>query len=591
MAVETSIVIRTLNEAKHLESLMQGIHNQSYKDWEIVLVDSGSSDGTLEIAERSGARIFHIPSHEFTFGRSLNLGCAEARGKYLVFASGHVWPTTNSWLKNITRPFEERSVAMVYGRQRGTDANRLSELRDLHMIFGPNSHILVDEPRGNNGNSAIRKDLWEDQPFDETLTGLEDVDWARKVEQQGYRVYYAADAPVRHVHEESLRQVYTRYLREAIATKRMFPHYRFTWQEFLRGLPYAILRDVLFAFRYKHIKKLPRVPASRMAHFFGIYRGVRHQTRLAREMASQLRVPETNHGVVSDGSGQHRLESAEPPQVHGDQSLVQVAFANVRNEETSRDQPNSFGREYAGIVVQSGGGLRKGQKVAGIRNRTSNNGNSGSTWSYAEFLAVEPGELQRLPQDTPLKHGALVGMVAACLDGLSSLQMDVQRSALVVGAGPVGNICAQLLDQRGVKVTVVDQNDRWLSLLDKYEVDTLQELGPLDGYDYLIDTGGSPGSVDELLSGCAPTATVVALYVRVAIDDQSRNSRVIYASASPAPKHRHEALRLVSSGLVSLNDHTASVEPLEAYEKAWEGLRSGKQFNVLLCVSRELEDL
>jgi threonine dehydrogenase-like Zn-dependent dehydrogenase len=140
-------------------------------------------------------------------------------------------------------------------------------------------------------------------------------------------------------------------------------------------------------------------------------------------------------------------------------------------------------------------------------------------------------------------------------------------------------------------VTVVDQNDRWLSLLDKYEVDTLQELGPLDGYDYLIDTGGSPGSVDELLSGCAPTATVVALYVRVAIDDQSRNSRVIYASASPAPKHRHEALRLVSSGLVSLNDHTASVEPLEAYEKAWEGLRSGKQFNVLLCVSRELEDL
>ena len=191
MTVETSIVIRTLNEAKHLESLMQGIHNQSYRDWEIVLVDSGSSDRTLEIAEKYGARVFHIPSHEFTFGRSLNIGCSKAEGKYLVFASGHVWPITNSWLKNIIRPFEESSVAMVYGRQRGTDANRLSELRDLHMLFGPTSHILVDEPRGNNGNSAVRKDLWEDQPFDETLTGLEDVDWARKVEQQGYRVYYA----------------------------------------------------------------------------------------------------------------------------------------------------------------------------------------------------------------------------------------------------------------------------------------------------------------------------------------------------------------------------------------------------------------
>ena len=143
MTVETSIVIRTLNEAKHLESLMQGIHSQSYRDWEIVLVDSGSSDGTLEIAEKYGARIFHIPKDEFTFGRSLNMGCAEARGKYLVFASGHVWPITNNWLKNITRPFDEKSVAMVYGRQRGTGANRLPQLRDLQMQFGTPSPVLV----------------------------------------------------------------------------------------------------------------------------------------------------------------------------------------------------------------------------------------------------------------------------------------------------------------------------------------------------------------------------------------------------------------------------------------------------------------
>ena len=56
-------------------------------------------------------------------------------------------------------------------------------------------------------------------------------------------------------------------------------------------------------------------------------------------------------------------------------------------------------------------------------------------------------------------------------------------------------------------------------------------------------------------------------------------------------KHVKEALRLVRSGMISLEDHTASVEPLEAYQKALEGLRSGKQFNVLLSISRELEDL
>ena len=61
MPVKTSIVIRTLNEAKHLEKLLKGIHDQNYRDWEIVLIDSGSTDGTLEIAERYGANIHHIP--------------------------------------------------------------------------------------------------------------------------------------------------------------------------------------------------------------------------------------------------------------------------------------------------------------------------------------------------------------------------------------------------------------------------------------------------------------------------------------------------------------------------------------------------
>ena len=131
MAVQTSIVILTLNEAKHLGNLMQGIHNQNYHDWEIILVDSGSTDATLEIAEKYGAHIYHIPSHEFTFGRSLNLGCSKANGDYLVFASGHVWPITNNWLRNLVKPFDEPSVTMVYGRQRATDANRLCEQRDL----------------------------------------------------------------------------------------------------------------------------------------------------------------------------------------------------------------------------------------------------------------------------------------------------------------------------------------------------------------------------------------------------------------------------------------------------------------------------
>jgi len=311
--VETSIIIRTLNEAKHLEFLMKGIHSQNYKNWEIVLVDSGSTDGSREIASKYGARVFHIPTDEFTFGRSLNIGCREAKGEYLVFASGHVWPITNNWLRNMIKPFDDDSIVMVYGRQRGTEANRLSEIRDLDVNYGRTSHILVDEADGNNGNAAIRRSLWLDQPFDESLPGLEDIDWARKAEKKDYRVYYTADAAVYHVHEESLSQVYHRHLREAIATKTMFPNYNLTWTGFLRALPYFMARDVLYALRHKQRSKIYQIPATRLAQFLGIYKGVRFHKQLARELVKELEIPEVHQRVILNNPGEHSLKETKTP--------------------------------------------------------------------------------------------------------------------------------------------------------------------------------------------------------------------------------------------------------------------------------------
>ena len=72
MPPETSIVIRTLNEGKHIGRLLEGIVQQTYRDWEIVLIDSGSTDQTLEVASQYTSNIYHMPKEEFTFGRSLN---------------------------------------------------------------------------------------------------------------------------------------------------------------------------------------------------------------------------------------------------------------------------------------------------------------------------------------------------------------------------------------------------------------------------------------------------------------------------------------------------------------------------------------
>src|SRR3989338_8795603 len=164
---ETSIIIRTFNEEKHLGNLLWAIKKQNYKDYEIIIVDSGSTDNTLKIAKDLQCNhILKIESRDFTFGYSLNIGCERAEGEYLVFVSAHVVPADNQWLEIILKPLRDEKVAMVYGRQIGSKTSKFSEKKDFERIFGNSSAYP------NNANSAVKKNLWRKHHFDEYLFGL-----------------------------------------------------------------------------------------------------------------------------------------------------------------------------------------------------------------------------------------------------------------------------------------------------------------------------------------------------------------------------------------------------------------------------------
>src|SRR5436190_1443308 len=86
----------------------------------------------------------------------------------------------------------------------------------------------------NRGIAAIRRTIWQDLPYDEALTGLEDIDWGRRILERGHRLAYVAEAEVAHVHEETPSRIYNRYRREAMALKNIFPEERFGLRDFLR---------------------------------------------------------------------------------------------------------------------------------------------------------------------------------------------------------------------------------------------------------------------------------------------------------------------------------------------------------------------
>lgn len=247
--VNCSIVIRAYNEEKHIGRLLDGIRRQTIRDVEIILVDSGSTDGTVSVAESFGARIVRIPSAEFTFGRSLNDGLRAARRELVVIASAHAYPVYPDWLESLLRPFEEESIALTYGKQRGPATAHFSEQQIYHQWYPD-----VSKPRQltafcNNANAAIRKSLWEKNLYDETLTGLEDLAWAKWAKEQGYDIAYVAEAEIIHVHNETPAGVFNRYRREGMAFKQIYPEAHFSLYDFIRLTAMNILSDLWHAAR------------------------------------------------------------------------------------------------------------------------------------------------------------------------------------------------------------------------------------------------------------------------------------------------------------------------------------------------------
>ena len=246
-----SVVIRTLNEETYLGELLEAIQSQEQAKFsvEVVIVDSGSTDKTLEIAESFGARITTIHKSEFTFGRSLNVGCDFANGDIFVLISGHCVPVNKNWLGNLIAPLVNGDAGYSYGRQIGRDSTKYSERQLFDKYFPASSRLQTEEFFCNNANSAILKSVWEKYGFDEQVTGLEDMYLSKQYVGDRGLIAYVAEAPVFHIHNESWSQTKRRYEREALALQVIMPEVHVSIIDTVRYIASAIRSDFVTAYR------------------------------------------------------------------------------------------------------------------------------------------------------------------------------------------------------------------------------------------------------------------------------------------------------------------------------------------------------
>jgi glycosyltransferase involved in cell wall biosynthesis len=202
------VVIRTLNESELIGTCLETLRSQRGSfELDILVVDSGSTDATVEIARAHGSRIVKLSPGDFDYSRSLNLGIDEVRGDLVVSLSAHAIPIDEGWLEAVLAPFERPEVAGVSTRQVPWPDAPWQEVKRLAQAFTevPRNYSRADAAGllFSNAASAIRRSVWREHPF--TLPAVEDLEWAHRVVEAGWSIVYEPQSAVYHSHRESPR--------------------------------------------------------------------------------------------------------------------------------------------------------------------------------------------------------------------------------------------------------------------------------------------------------------------------------------------------------------------------------------------------
>jgi glycosyltransferase involved in cell wall biosynthesis len=270
---EVSIVIRTKDEGRFIAATLKRIFEQATQlDFDVVIVDSGSTDDTLAIANHFQVRIARIASSEFTYGYALNFGARLANADYIVNLSAHCVPVDLRWLDQLVRPLlSDRSLAATYGKQVPIRGHNPFEERATLDAFRT-QHDGRIKAIFSNANCAIRRTVWEDHPFDEKAPFAEDFIWAKKISSNTCKIQYVEGAEVFHSHAFDIRFWSKRYYDNAFLTQYLESVYKITypWQQprlVARNIPritcalimdfYELLRFFVRNGYYRYILVIP----------------------------------------------------------------------------------------------------------------------------------------------------------------------------------------------------------------------------------------------------------------------------------------------------------------------------------------------
>ena len=231
--MNVTIVIPTKNGGELLDKVLSKVFAQRTQyEYEVICVDSGSTDATLDIIKKYPCRLYEILPQEFGHGKTRNYGAEKGTGEYIVFLTQDALPADEYWLESLINAMKlDEEVVGGFGRHLPyPDCNILDD-RDINLHFkgfGETDTVswIEDKKRYetdeayrhflaffSDNNSCLKRSIWEKYPYPD-VNFSEDQIWMKKMIEMGYKRVYAPNAVVYHSHNYPLKTYFKRYYDE-----------------------------------------------------------------------------------------------------------------------------------------------------------------------------------------------------------------------------------------------------------------------------------------------------------------------------------------------------------------------------------------
>jgi rhamnosyltransferase len=290
-----AVIMRSKNAGHTIGQALAGLMAQVGVDYELLVVDSGSTDDTLDIVRRFPCRVIEIPASAYVPGPVLNMAIGATQAPIVVFQNSDVLPTSQHALARLVAAFDDPQVQATFGRQEVRPEAHGWVRRDYAAAF-PTAGAAPDWLPYSLPFAAMRRTAWEEQPFYDAAWGSEDTEWGTRARARGWTVRYVPGATVMHSHNYTLRQLYGRRFIEGEA------------DAFIYGRPLGLVASAgrwvkaLARDLWWHLREGPRhealtVPARRFVYHWSYWRG--HAHGVARRRRGDGDVSVGQHAVLS----------------------------------------------------------------------------------------------------------------------------------------------------------------------------------------------------------------------------------------------------------------------------------------------------